>query len=380
MLSVKQGAQQQRMNDPEPASEKIAAAAVAAAGDTHPVMAENVDEIGRVSRQFDRESVTRIEFPSVTTDTTVMSVVEAEAVREGMTVIEVVIETGTESGIVVWIESGIVMWIEIDIGAELLTRKGTDYGTDGGHQNETEIIGHGTAVEKENVNGTVIVIENGNESGSETETETEMIIVVVVAVITLARVHDPGTGTEIAARIETDQGKEKGTVIVSVSERESEVETVTGNEVENDGQNRVPGLPLEGDPDPELAPTPTPVAPPTSSTSTDMSPQQAVAVGHLVDGSDHRISGLKDLTVMTGPGLGRLIDTSPAAAVQGHHERKNENAAANEDEVLVEVDDRGCMSVYMLMRWSVSALLCTTSWLIGVWCMIKRVSYKIIRK
>lgn len=355
------------MNDPGPPSEKIAAAAVAAVGDTHPAIAENVDGIGRVSRQFDRGIVMRVESPSVTTDMTVMSVVEAEADLEGMIVIEVVIETGTES------ESGIVMWIEIDIGAELLTGKGTDYEMDDGHQNETETIGHGTAAGTENVNGTVIVIENGNESGSESEIE---MIIVVAEVITLARVHEPGTGTEIAARIETDQGKEKGTVIVSVSENETEVETVTGNEVENDGQNRVPRLPLEGDPDPELAPTPTPVAPPTSSTSTDMSPQQAVAVDHLVDGYDHRISGLKGLTVMTGPGLGRLIDTSPGAAVQGHHERKNENAAVNEGEVLAGVGDRNRMFVYMLMRWFVCALSCTTSWLIGFWCMIKGYAIK----
>lgn len=337
---MKLDAQQRRMNDPGPPSEKIAAAAVAAVGDTHPAIAENVDGIGRVSCQFDRGIVMRVESPSVTTDMTVMSVVEAEADLEGMIVTEVVIETGTES------ESGIVMWIEIDIGAELLTGKGTDYEIDDGHQNETETIGHGTAAGTENVNGTVIVIENGNESGSETETE---MIIVAAAVITLARVHEPetGIGTGIAARIETDQGKEKGTVIVSVSERESEVETVTGNEVENDGQNRVPGLPLEGDPDPELAPTPTPVAPPASSTSTDMSPQQAVVVDHLVDGYDHRISGLKGLTVMTGSGLGRLIDTSPGAAVQDRHERKNENAVANEGEVLAGVGDRNRMFVYV---------------------------------
>ena len=62
-------------------------------------MAENADGIGRMSRQFDHGIVMRVEFPSVTTDTTAMSVVEAEAVLEGM----VVIETGTVNG------SGIVM-------------------------------------------------------------------------------------------------------------------------------------------------------------------------------------------------------------------------------------------------------------------------------
>lgn len=99
MPSVKQGAPQRRMNDPGPPSEKTAAVAAAAAGDTHPVMAENADGIGRMSRQFDHGIVMRVEFPSVTTDTTAMSVVEAEAVLEGM----VVIETGTVNG------SGIVM-------------------------------------------------------------------------------------------------------------------------------------------------------------------------------------------------------------------------------------------------------------------------------
>lgn len=221
-----------------------------------------------------------------------------------------------------------------------MTGKETDCETDDGHQNETEIIGNGIAVEK----GTVIVKENGNENGNETVIE---MIIVAGAVITLAHVHEPGTGTGtgIAARIETDQGKEKGTVIVSVSENESE--TVAGNEVEN-GPNHAPGLPLEDDPDPELVPTPTHAAPPASSTSTDMSHQRAVAVAHLVDGYDHRTSGLRELSVMTGPGLGRLIDTSPAAAVRVQHERKNESVGVNEDEVLVGVDDRGCMFVYML--------------------------------
>ena len=362
MLSVMLDAQQRRMNALGPPGEKIAAAAVAAAGDTHPAMAENDDEIGRVSRQLDREIVMRIEFPFVTTDTTVMSVVEAGAVLEGMIV------TGTESGIV------IVIRIEIDIGAELLTGKGIDYEIDDGHQNETGTIDIGTAAEKETVNGTVIVKGNGNENGN--ETEIDMIIVAGV-VITLARVHDPGTGTVTAARIETGPEIEKGTVIVSVSVSETEVETMAGNEVGTGGRNHGPALLLEDDLDPGLAPTPTHVAPPASSTSTDTSPQRAVAVDHLVDGYDHRISERKDLTVMTDPGLGRLIDTFPGAAARDHHEIKNENAAANEDEVLVGVDDRSCMFVYML--WddlSVHYHVPIVSWLGLVYD--KRVCYKII--
>lgn len=356
MLSVMLDAQQRRMNALGPPGEKIAAAAVAAAGDTHPAMAENDDEIGRVSRQLVREIVMRIEFRFVTTDTTVMSVVEAGAVLEGMIV------TGTESGI------GIVIRIEIGIGAELLSGKGIDYEIDDGHQNETGTIDIGTAAEKETVNGT------GNETGN--EIEIEMIIVAGV-VITLVRVHDPGTGTVTAARIETGPGIEKGTVIVIVSVSETEVETVAGNEVGTGGRNHGPALPLEDDLDPGLAPTPTHVAPPASSTSTDTSPQPAVAVDHLVDGYDHRISGRKDLTVMTDPGLGRLIDTSPEAAARDHHEIKNENAAANEDEVLVGVDDRNRMFVYML--WDdlpVHYHVLIVSWLGLVYD--NRVCYKII--